>query len=149
MQAVYSFWQYELCDVFIELIKPVMSGGDAATQQATRETLCTCLDVGLRSLPCPALPCPALPGPALPCLCLCPALLPCLHATTSSCKLFASLCKKGWKWCKYWKLCQHILRKYDWTLHCALLFALSNPANMQFDTASLLLASVTCQHVAS
>ena len=60
VQAVYSFWQYELCDVFIELIKPVMSGGDAATQQATRETLCTCLDVGLRSLPCPALPCPAL-----------------------------------------------------------------------------------------
>ena len=104
MQAVYSFWQYELCDVFIELIKPVMSGGDAATQQATRETLCTCLDVGLRSLPCPALPCPALPCPA---------------------------------------------SAYDWTLHCALLFALSNPANMQFDTASLLLASVTCQHVAS
>ena len=60
VQAVYSFWQYELCDVFIELIKPVMSGGDAATQQATRETLCTCLDVGLRSLLCPALPCPAL-----------------------------------------------------------------------------------------
>ncbi|DBB14039.1 TPA: hypothetical protein ACH3X3_001004 [Trebouxia sp. C0006] len=49
-QAVYSFWQYELCDVFIELIKPVMSSGDAATQQATRETLCTCLDVGLRLL---------------------------------------------------------------------------------------------------
>jgi len=75
VQAVYSFWQYELCDVFIELIKPVMSGGDAATQQATRETLCTCLDVGLRSLPCPALPCPALPCPALPCPALpCPAL---------------------------------------------------------------------------
>ncbi len=67
VQAVYSFWQYELCDVFIELIKPVMSGGDAATQQATRETLCTCLDVGLRSLPCPALPCPALPCPPLAC----------------------------------------------------------------------------------
>ena len=50
MQAVYGFWQYELCDVFIELIKPVMSGGDAATQQVTRETLCTCLDVGLRSV---------------------------------------------------------------------------------------------------
>ena len=23
--AIYSFWQYELCDVFIELVKPVMS----------------------------------------------------------------------------------------------------------------------------
>ena len=61
VQAVYSFWQYELCDVFIELIKPVMSRGDASTQQATRETLCTCLDVGLRSLPRPALPLPLLP----------------------------------------------------------------------------------------
>jgi len=100
VQAVYSFWQYELCDVFIELIKPVMSSGDAATQQATRETLCTCLDVGLRSLPCPALPspaqpspalpCPALPCPALPCPALpalpCPALLlPCPAALLASC----------------------------------------------------------------
>ncbi|KAL3156713.1 hypothetical protein ABBQ38_000987 [Trebouxia sp. C0009 RCD-2024] len=49
-QAVYSFWQYEVCDVFIELIKPVMSSGDAPTQQATRETLYTCLDQGLRLL---------------------------------------------------------------------------------------------------
>jgi len=71
------------------------------------------------ALPCLALPCPALPCPALPC----PAL-PCL----------ALPCPAS---------------AYDWTLHCALLFALSNPANMQFDTASLLLASVTCQHVAS
>lgn len=23
--AVYSFWQYELCDVFIELVKPVLN----------------------------------------------------------------------------------------------------------------------------
>lgn len=54
MQAVYSFWQYEVCDVFIELIKPVMAEGSAPVQQATRETLCTCLDQGLRypSLPC-------------------------------------------------------------------------------------------------
>lgn len=53
VQAVYSFWQYEVCDVFIELIKPVMSGGDAPTQQATRETLYTCLDQGLRYAPPP------------------------------------------------------------------------------------------------
>ena len=52
MQAVYSFWQYELCDVFIELIKPVMAEGSAPVQQATRETLCTCLDQGLRCVPC-------------------------------------------------------------------------------------------------
>jgi valyl-tRNA synthetase len=25
---IYSFWLYELCDVFIELMKPVMAGGD-------------------------------------------------------------------------------------------------------------------------
>ena len=48
LQALYSLWQYELCDVFIELIKPVMADGDAQTQQATRETLYTCLDQGLR-----------------------------------------------------------------------------------------------------
>ena len=48
VQAVYSFWQYELCDVFIELIKPIMAGSDTAAQQATRDTLCTCLDYGLR-----------------------------------------------------------------------------------------------------
>lgn len=58
VQAVYSFWQYEVCDVFIELIKPVMSSGDAPTQQATRETLYTCLDQGLRYTP--LLSCPAL-----------------------------------------------------------------------------------------
>ena len=46
---MYSFWQYELCDVFIELIKPVMSSGDGPTQLATRETLWTCLEQGLRS----------------------------------------------------------------------------------------------------
>ena len=28
-QAVYSFWQYELCDVFIELIKPIIYQDDA------------------------------------------------------------------------------------------------------------------------
>ena len=60
LQAVYSFWQYELCDVFIELIKPVMGGQDAAAQQATRDTLCTCLDQGLRSIPIP----PPFPYPS-------------------------------------------------------------------------------------
>jgi valyl-tRNA synthetase len=27
--AVYAFWQYELCDVFIELVKPVMTSAGA------------------------------------------------------------------------------------------------------------------------
>ncbi|KAK9820072.1 hypothetical protein WJX72_005790 [[Myrmecia] bisecta] len=54
-QAVYAFWQYELCDVFIELMKPVMSLPDGvaesnAQKRATRETLWLCLDAGLRLL---------------------------------------------------------------------------------------------------
>ena len=52
LQAVYDFWQYKLCDVFIELMKPVMRSGDAHAQRVTRETLYICLEVGLRSA-CP------------------------------------------------------------------------------------------------
>ncbi|KAH9329698.1 hypothetical protein KI387_001806 [Taxus chinensis] len=52
--AVYSWWQYQLCDVFIEIIKPVMSADDNATsaaiKKATRDTLWVCLDNGLRLL---------------------------------------------------------------------------------------------------
>ena len=52
-QALYSWWQYELCDVFIELVKPVMARssseeGADADKQAFRETLWICLDTGLR-----------------------------------------------------------------------------------------------------
>ena len=54
MQAVYAFWQYDLCDVFIELMKPVMALDEAADpsaagrKQATRDTLWVCLETGLR-----------------------------------------------------------------------------------------------------
>ena len=37
-QAVYNFWQYELCDVFIELMKPVMALDDAGTAAGTAGT---------------------------------------------------------------------------------------------------------------
>ena len=70
-QAVYDWWQYRLCDVFIELVKPVMQQGSssssssahqnggtsngaadpAAEQLAFRHTLWTCLDTGLRCVP--------------------------------------------------------------------------------------------------
>ena len=53
-QAAYHWWQYELCDVFIELSKPVLADGgaaDAAAVQATRDTLWVCLDTGLRCVP--------------------------------------------------------------------------------------------------
>ena len=53
MQAVYDWWQYRLCDVFIELVKPVMQrqdqhDGAMADKRAFRDTLWTCLDTGLR-----------------------------------------------------------------------------------------------------
>jgi hypothetical protein len=52
---VYNFWQYELCDVFIELMKPVIAlddaaPGAAAAKRATRDTLWVCLETGLRLL---------------------------------------------------------------------------------------------------
>lgn len=48
--ALYSFWQYKLCDVFIELTKPAMAGGDATEMAHFRQALWTCLDTGLRLL---------------------------------------------------------------------------------------------------
>eukprot|EP00798_Chlamydomonas_sp_ICE-L_P023645 gene23645-9174_t len=54
-QKLYSFWQYDLCDVFIELMKPVMGLADGeaendAAKQSTREALWICLETGLRLL---------------------------------------------------------------------------------------------------
>ena len=54
-QKLYSFWQYDICDVFIELMKPVMylddaAAGSAAAKLATRNTLWVCLETGLRLL---------------------------------------------------------------------------------------------------
>lgn len=53
--AAYAWWQYDLCDVFIELMKPVVSADDAApgaaaAKAATRATLWVCLETGLRLL---------------------------------------------------------------------------------------------------
>lgn len=46
----YCFWQYELCDVFIELAKPALSGDDEVARRHTRDTLWICLESGLRLL---------------------------------------------------------------------------------------------------
>ncbi|KAI8369418.1 valyl-tRNA synthetase [Radiomyces spectabilis] len=52
--AIYQFWLYELCDVYIEAIKPVCDAdttGDeeaAKRQLAARNTLYTCLEAGLK-----------------------------------------------------------------------------------------------------
>ena len=75
VNAAYAFWQYELCDVFIELVKPAVAAaakgkeaqgaeGDGAdtdadaasaeerarTAEAFRQTLWACLESGLRML---------------------------------------------------------------------------------------------------
>ncbi|XP_057691094.1 valine--tRNA ligase [Corythoichthys intestinalis] len=49
--AIYNFWLYELCDVYLESVKPVFSNaGDEKQAEVCRQTLYTCLDVGLRLL---------------------------------------------------------------------------------------------------
>ena len=53
--AIYNFWLYELCDVYLESVKPVFSkaeeDGACQTQALVcRQTLYTCLEVGLRLL---------------------------------------------------------------------------------------------------
>ncbi|XP_041963961.1 valine--tRNA ligase isoform X1 [Alosa sapidissima] len=55
--AIYNFWLYELCDVYLECVKPVVSRADAGADpdaqrqaQVCRQTLYTCLEAGLRLL---------------------------------------------------------------------------------------------------
>uniref|UniRef100_A0A665VVH6 Valine--tRNA ligase n=1 Tax=Echeneis naucrates TaxID=173247 RepID=A0A665VVH6_ECHNA len=53
--AIYNFWLYELCDIYLESVKPVFSKaeeGSASQRPALvcRQTLYTCLEVGLRLL---------------------------------------------------------------------------------------------------
>ncbi|KAK7031713.1 tRNA synthetases class I-domain-containing protein [Favolaschia claudopus] len=49
--AAYNFWLYELCDVYIEAMKPMTDeSAPAATRKSAQQTLYTCLDLGLRLL---------------------------------------------------------------------------------------------------
>jgi len=53
--TIYSFWYKELCDVYLEAIKPIMqldgsAIANAATKHATQTVLHTCLHYGLRLL---------------------------------------------------------------------------------------------------
>ncbi|KAJ3073249.1 hypothetical protein HDU98_001931 [Podochytrium sp. JEL0797] len=53
MQAtnvVYHFWMYEVCDVYLEICKPVLAGTDEVARRACRDTLYTVLDAGLKLL---------------------------------------------------------------------------------------------------
>ncbi|CAK7337835.1 unnamed protein product [Dovyalis caffra] len=50
--TVYSWWQYQFCDIFIESIKPYFAGDDIAfaSESSAQDTLWVCLDSGLRLL---------------------------------------------------------------------------------------------------
>ncbi|CAG8502365.1 16095_t:CDS:10, partial [Acaulospora colombiana] len=53
--SVYSFWLYELCDVYIEVIKPIIDAdiaipGNAERKSSAKDTLYTCLEAGLKLL---------------------------------------------------------------------------------------------------
>ncbi|GAA0142995.1 aminoacyl-tRNA synthetase [Lithospermum erythrorhizon] len=51
--AIHHWWQYQLCDVFIEIIKPYFVGSNPSLESARRsaqDTLWVCLDNGLRLL---------------------------------------------------------------------------------------------------
>ncbi|KAJ3174705.1 hypothetical protein HDU87_006954 [Geranomyces variabilis] len=48
--ALYQFWLYDLCDVYLESTKPVIDGEDAAASESAKDTLYICLDQGLKLL---------------------------------------------------------------------------------------------------
>lgn len=49
--AAYNFWLYELCDVYIEAIKPITDASSEPSARASAQaTLYTCLDEGLKLL---------------------------------------------------------------------------------------------------
>jgi len=47
--AIYNFWLYELCDVYLEAVKPVFQTlSDESSATAARAVLATCIDAGLK-----------------------------------------------------------------------------------------------------
>ncbi|RWS05960.1 Valine--tRNA ligase-like protein, partial [Dinothrombium tinctorium] len=48
--ACYNLWLYELCDVYLECIKPINQKGDEESKQTAKQTLYTAVDIGLRLL---------------------------------------------------------------------------------------------------
>jgi valyl-tRNA synthetase len=48
--SFYNFWQYELCDVYLEATKPIFISGSDEEKESTALTLFVCLENGLRSL---------------------------------------------------------------------------------------------------
>ncbi|KAJ8904867.1 hypothetical protein NDN08_001381 [Rhodosorus marinus] len=50
VSATYKFWLYELCDVYLEVIKPVVNGEDPDAKNYALHVLYHCLHSGLRLL---------------------------------------------------------------------------------------------------
>lgn len=48
--ACYSFWLYDLCDLYLESLKPVFQSGSTEAKTAAAQTLYTCLETGIRLL---------------------------------------------------------------------------------------------------
>jgi valyl-tRNA synthetase len=48
--SIFDFWLYDLCDVYIEAMKPIAESGDEKKIVSSQETLYTCLDEGLKLL---------------------------------------------------------------------------------------------------
>ncbi|XP_055600780.1 valine--tRNA ligase isoform X2 [Uranotaenia lowii] len=48
--ACYDFWLSNLCDVYLECLKPVFASGSEDAKAAARRTLYTCLNLGLKLL---------------------------------------------------------------------------------------------------
>ena len=45
---VYNFWLYQLCDRYLEMIKPIINGEDKEAKRKAQMTLYICLEQGLR-----------------------------------------------------------------------------------------------------
>jgi len=48
--ALYNFWLYELCDVYLESLKPIFQGDNEKQKVCAQNVLYACLDAGLRML---------------------------------------------------------------------------------------------------
>jgi len=49
-QVAHSFWLYDLCDNYLECLKPIFTSSDEVKKAIARRVLYTCLDLGLRLL---------------------------------------------------------------------------------------------------
>ncbi|XP_053689629.1 valine--tRNA ligase [Sabethes cyaneus] len=48
--ACYNFWLYDLCDIYLECLKPVFQSGTDQAKSTARKVLYTCLNLGLKLL---------------------------------------------------------------------------------------------------